>query len=323
MIRIEECSSQQQWDSEVLDRGGHPLQLWGWGEVKAHGNWKVERVFVLEDTHRIGMAQILSRKLPWPLKHLSYIPRGPIADPDKRAGVLMALAGHVKEKHGAVSLMVEPDWDEVPQLAGWRQSPNPILLARTLILDLSKSEEELLSQMTKKTRQYIRKSEGEGIEIKLAKTLDDVDACLAIYKETASRAGFALHKDEYYKDIFTSLGSNSQIFMAKHKGELVAFLWLVASEETAFELYGGMNDKGQELRANYILKWTTIRAMKKWGIAKYDMNGLLNDGVSKFKQGFATYETMLAGSYEKPLSPLYVIWANALPAVKNLLRRFK
>ncbi len=299
------------------------MQLWGWGEIKARGNWKVERVFVYDDDQCIGLAQILLRTLPWPLKNLAYVPRGPVAQLADRAGVLEALASYSKQQHGAVSVVVEPDWEAMPEVKGWKSSPNPILMARTLVLDLLRSEDDLLADMTKKTRQYIRKSEKSGVEIRLAKNLDDIAVCLAIYRETARRADFPLHKDKYYETIFETLGSNSQVFMATYEGRVVAFLWLAVSEAVAFELYGGMNDEGQQLRANYILKWEAIRRTKEWGIARYDMNGLLNDGVSKFKQGFAGRETQLAGSYEKPLSPLYVVWAKGLPAAKKLLRLVK
>lgn len=323
MLKVERCTSRQQWDDEVLDKQGHPLQLWGWGEVKGKGSWKAERVMVYEDDHCIGLAQILLRSLPWPLKSLAYIPRGPVSEPAKRAVVVNELGKYVKKRHGALSLMVEPDWEAMPEVAGWRQSPNPILMARTLILDLTRNEDELLAPMTKKTRQYIRKSEKAGVEVRMAKDLDDIAECLAIYKDTARRAGFALHHDGYYEDIFELLGSHSQVFMAVYEGRVVAFLWLAASGETAFELYGGMNDEGQQLRANYILKWAAILRCKEWGIARYDMNGLLNDGVSQFKQGFAGHETMLAGSYEKPLSPWYPLWARGLPTAKKLVRIIK
>lgn len=323
MITVEQCTNRQEWDSDVLDTAGHPLQLWGWGEVKARGNWRVERLYVRENEEVIGQCQLLFRSLPWPLGKLAYASRGPVAAMDKREVVLEALAAYVKNKHGATVLTVEPDWEVMPQMKGWRVSPNPILMARTLILDLSLSEGDLLSHMTKKTRQYIRKSEKEGLEIRQARNLEDIAACLAIYKETARRAGFALHKDDYYEDIFASLESHSQVFMAMHQGRVVAFLWLAASKDIAFELYGGMNDEGQQLRANYFLKWSVVQQMKGQGVRRYDMNGLLNDGVSKFKQGFADHETMLVGTYDRPLSPFYSVWAKGLPAAKKIVRLFK
>jgi lipid II:glycine glycyltransferase (peptidoglycan interpeptide bridge formation enzyme) len=53
------------------------------------------------------------------------------------------------------------------------------------------------------------------------------------------------------------------------------------------------------------------------------MNGLLNDGVSTFKQGFANHETMLAGTYDIPLSPLYAVWSKGLPMAKKVVRALK
>ena len=323
MIEVKKCSDAGQWDEIALASGGHPLQLWGWGEVKARGNWQVERLFVHENDAVIGQCQVLYRTLPWPFKKLAYAPRGPVTEIGKREGALNALAEYVKTQHGAVSLMVEPDWEDMPTIANWRKSPNPILMARTLILDLALPEDDLFGRMTKKTRQYIRKSEKTGIEIQQAKDLEDVSKCLAIYRETASRAGFSLHKNDYYEDIFNIMGDHSQLFMAVYEGRVVAFLWLAVSQETAFELYGGMNDEGQQLRANYFLKWTAIQRMKEWGVRRYDMNGLLNDGVSKFKQGFAEHETMLVGSVEKPLSAWYPLWTTGLPAAKKLIRLIK
>lgn len=323
MTTVEICEKQGDWDEEILSREGHPLQLWGWGKTKAAHNWRVERVFVKEGQKIIGAAQLLIRKLPMPFNALVYVARGPAAAEADREVVLAALADYAKRKFKAVAISVEPDWPAMPDMPGWSASENTVLIPRTLILDLAKTEDELLAAMTKKTRQYIRKSSGEGVEIRKVKGREELDACLNIYKQTAKRAGFGIHDDQYYYDIFDNLGEFSPVFAAFYEGRPVAFLWLAISQSVAFELYGGMNDDGQRLRANYALKWHTIQTMKKWGIERYDFNGLLNDGVSTFKQGFADHEDMLVGTYDKPLSPLYPVWTKALPAAKKLLRAIK
>ena len=323
MIFVEKCEDQETWDDEILSRKGHPLQLWGWGEVKSAHGWSAERVFLREGEKSIGAAQILVRKLPWPFAAIAYIPRGPVCEEDDCEKVLNELASYVRTTYRAVALSVEPDWEGELDVEGWHESSNTILIPRTLILDLSKSEEELQADMAKKTRQYIRKSGSEDIEVRKVKGREELTACLEIYKETAKRANFSIHGDDYYYDIFDKLGQYSPVFAAFHNGQPVAFLWLAISEETAFELYGGMNDLGQQLRANYALKWFVIQTMKKWGIKRYDFNGLLNDGVSTFKQGFATHENMLVGTYDKPLSPLYMIWSRALPFAKKTVRAIK
>jgi peptidoglycan pentaglycine glycine transferase (the first glycine) len=324
MISIRQCDNQQEWDEYILDNAGHPLQLWGWGAVKAAHNWRVERVFAVDmDKQPIGAAQLLIRKLPFPFKSLVYVPRGPVVERQDRGVVLEALANYAKSQYGAVAITVEPDWTEPLTLPDWHKSDNTILIPRTLILDLDKSEQDLQASMNKKTRQYIRKSAAEPITIRRVRSRDDLDKCLAIYRQTAKRAGFALHKNDYYYDIFSQLGDYSPVFAAFKDDEPVAFLWLAISQEIAFELYGGMNDEGQELRANYALKWHAIKTIKEWGISYYDMNGLLNDGVSTFKQSFADHEDMLIGTYDKALSPLYKAWTKGLPLAKKAVQKLK
>ena len=311
-------TSQTEWDEFVRGSGGHPLQLWGWGEVKSRHGWQADRVQIGE-----GGAQLLVKRLPKPFSPLVYVPRGPFGSLLDEAAARSELAAYVKRTYKPTVLTVEPDTTAPLNWKGWRRSGNRILLARTAVMDLEKSEDELLAAMSKKTRQYIRKSAGEGIVVEMARSLADIDECLAIYKETARRAGFDLHDDAYYHDIFTALGDASLVFMAKYQGRVVAFLWPVITPEVAFELYGGMDDEGQALRANFHLKWSVIQEMKRRGVKRYDVNGLLNDGVTAFKKGFIPEETQMSGTYDIPLSPLYPLWAIALPAAKKILQKLR
>lgn len=324
MITGKNCTEPKLWDEIVHDLDGHPLQLWGWGELKAAHNWTAHRVIFTDHTDKVvGAAQILTRHLPGPFRRLNYIPRGPVWHEGSEAGVLDALTEYVKRHLPGTLLTIEPDDTEMPAVHGWRESRNTILIPRTLILDLGKSEDELLEAMTKKTRQYIRKSGREGLNVKRVKTVEEIAKCLDIYHETARRAGFPLHGDQYYYDAHIQLGDSSVIFAAYEGDQPVAFVWLAVSSKTAFELYGGMNDRGQALRANYMLKWHAITTCREWGIDRYDMNGLLNDGVSVFKQGFADREDMLIGTYDYPLSPLYGAWSKGLPLLKAIMRKLK
>lgn len=323
MITAEVCEDASIWDDMVLDLGGHPLQLWGWGELKSAHNWHAKRVFFRENEAIVGTAQILYRPLPGPFARLSYVPRGPVYQDGRSREVYEALAAYVKQYLPGTVLTVEPDSEDIPDAKGYQRSKNTILIPRTLILDLAKTEDELLEVMTKKTRQYIRKSGREGVTLKQVTSREEIAKCLEIYHETATRANFALHGDDYYYDVDEKLGDASVIFAAYEGEKLLSFVWLAVSGKTAFELYGGMNDRGQELRANYALKWHAITTCMRWGLRRYDMNGLLNDGVSTFKQGFASHEDMLAGTFDYPLSPLYSVWTVALPKVKSIVRKIK
>lgn len=317
------CSDSKEWNEYVLEAGGHPLQLWQWGRVKELHGWRVER-YVLRDEGRIvAGTQVLRKPLPFPFGTFAYVPRGPIADtPELRDELLSQVARYVKRRYRALALSIEPDVAEITLPAPWRQATNSILPKETILLDITNDDSELLAAMAKKTRQYIRKSQAE-VKIRPAKGQDDLDACLALYKETAERAGFARHSRSYYEDVFHELGDHSPIFIAEEDGVPVAFLWLAISASTAYELYGGVSARGQELRANYALKWYAIRKMKEWGLERYDFGGLVAGGVTTFKQAWATEVTSLAGTFDFPLSPLYSVWAKGLPFAKKLYRLLK
>lgn len=373
MLKIIEITDRKEWDDFINEHGGHPLQLWGWGELKSQSpNWKVKRVFLKNGEEKyidrkkkdhsdiVAAAQILVRKLPFPLRNFAYIPRGALViskKPIERARISreIALWASKNIKPKPVCLTMEPDWNirDFEVSNGWRRSENTILIPRTLVLDLTQNEDELLAKMSKKTRQYIRKSGGE-VKARQLKTEEEIDRALEIYTETAKRAGFAIHSKDYYHKLYQKMGENSPIFGAfieKEQGdfskneeenfesgyktpdervaeklknqEMVAFLWFAQSDDVAFELYGGVTEAGQKSRANYVLKWIAIIEMKNRGVKRYDFNGLLNDGISKFKAGFANHEDLLVGTLDFPISKIYFIWNSFLPTAKKIVRKFK
>lgn len=323
MIELQRCVSQEVWDEYILENGGHPLQLWGWGQVKSAHGWTADRLLGYDDEKIVAAAQVLTRKLPLPLRAFSYVPRGPVGEQGSNPEFLNALGTFVKRENKSVALSIEPDSEEFTAPTNWKKTTNRILPAQTIILDLKQSDSDLLAAMVKKTRQYIRKSAASGITIKPVKTRNELDKCLAIYHATSKRAKFDVHSDQYYIDVFNLLSDNSPVFAAYVDNDPVAFLWLAISADTSFELYGGMNDIGQELRANYALKWHAIRKVKEWGLSRYDFGGLINDGVSTFKRSWSDHEVELAGTFELKLGAAYGLWDKGLPAAKKLFRSIR
>lgn len=319
MIELQRCSDKEQWDDYILENGGHPLQLWGWGQVKTGHGWKAERVFAYDDEEIVGAAQVLIRHLPTPFRSFAYVPRGPLVGGARSTEFLNALAGLIKRDHRSVVLTVEPDEAEFEVPDGWQRSINRVLPAETVLLDLTKSESDLLADMAKKTRQYIRKSAAD-VTIKKVKNRDGIDICLDLYTQTSKRAGFNTHDRQYYLDVFLQMQDHSPIYLAYDGEEPVAFLWLAVSEKTAYELYGGMNERGQELRANYALKWHVMKKVKEWGLERYDFGGMVAGGVATFKQGWSADTTLFVGTFDKPLSPLYAVWAKGLPLAKKTIQ---
>jgi lipid II:glycine glycyltransferase (peptidoglycan interpeptide bridge formation enzyme) len=349
---FEEINNQITWDNFVKQNNGHPLQLFSWGELKSAHGWKSKRIFIKKDEKILASAQILIKNLPKPFRPLFYIPRGPVIssfESVKIPEILKFLANFARNEY-VLALKIEPNWPEldfsakIPKI--FKPSKNTILMNTTAWIDLSPSDDEIKSNFSKKTRQYINKS-ARIVEVrkleKSEKTPEMIAKILEIYKETATRANFALHDDQYYEDLDNLLGENSVIYLATEKSpensqeiqenpenseklteKPLAFLWNAVSPEIAFELYGGMTARGEELRANYILKSTAIFDSKSQNIKIYDLNGLVSDGVSRFKAGFAPNETQLVKSLDFPVQKsLYFLWETLLPSLKKLVRFFK
>ena len=321
MKTVRVCDDANAWDEFILENNGHPLQLWGWGELKSRHGWVADRIYIEEDGNVLGGYQILTKKLPLPFRSFSYIPRGSLFHVKHEENLNQA-AQYVKNTRKSVALSLEPDSLSFDKPQGWIQATNKILPAETVLLDLERTEDEILANMAKKTRQYIRKSTKE-VKIRQVTDREDVNRCLDLYKQTSSRAGFALHDDQYYLDVQETMKDCAPLFAAYVNGKPVAFLWLAISGATAYELYGGMNDEGQKLRANYVLKWHAITKVKQWGLTKYDFGGIVAGGVATFKQGWTDKTTFFAGTYDKPLSPLYILWSHALPFAKKAAQKMR
>lgn len=349
-LRVTECSDRAEWDDLVDRTGGHPLQFWGWGELKSRYEWSADRLVVRDGDEVVGSAQVLHRKLPQPFRSLSYIPRGPqVSDEACRAEVLDALADWVKTHRKPIALSIEPDWEagyspmpkgtddealaqlrraDDPQWLrdiaahGFSPSDNTGLIPRTLVVDCSQDDDALMKGFGSSTRQNVRKSfKAENVRFGLVETEADLEQVLAINHETARRAEFAVHSDDYHRGIRDLMGDRSQLIAAWEGDQVVAFVWLVVSATTAFELYGGVNERGMKLRLNYGLKFYAMQHVREQGVTRYDFNGLLNDGISDFKRQFAKHENMLIGTWDRPLSPLYPAFAKALPKVRTVLKK--
>lgn len=328
-------TERQTWDADVDRLGGHPLQLWGWGEVKAGGPWTAHRLRVTRGEELVGAAQVLVRRLPAPFGRLAYVPRGPAVAGDggevddalleRRATVLEAVASWCREHVGGVGVSFEPDWaaGTAPEVPGLVRASETVLVPTTVILDLRRSPEELLAAMDRSPRRDIRKAGRDGMDLRRVTAEADVRAVLDVYRETAQRAGFALHSDDYYLAVHRELGERSVLVAAYADDAPTCFSWCVQSGRTSFQLYGGSNEAGRRMRATPPVYWRTVEIAQEAGLERFDFNGLLNDGISAFKRSLASHDDELVGTLDVPFSWRYGLWVRALPRAKRVLRALR
>jgi lipid II:glycine glycyltransferase (peptidoglycan interpeptide bridge formation enzyme) len=136
----------------------HLLQTGEWGELKSEFGWKPVRIL----DEKSGV-QILFRRLLLGFT-IGYIPK---ANLDLSS---WSEIDSVSKQNHAIFLKLEPDlWnDQKPETGSvtLRTSPHNIQPPRTIIVDITDSEEEILARMKQKTRYNIRLAEKRGVTVR-------------------------------------------------------------------------------------------------------------------------------------------------------------
>jgi peptidoglycan pentaglycine glycine transferase (the first glycine) len=325
-----------QW-SAFIDRAqeAHLLQTSAWGELKASFGWTAVRVLSPGSNPAAG-AQLLFRKLPIG-QSFAYLPKGPVflqtTKPDW-AALLPELDAACRERR-AVFLKLEPDaWEaDYQPPPGFTPSPHPIQPRRTLIIDLSGPEEEVLARMKQKTRYNIKLSQKKGV---MAYSSQDLGAFYRLIQETGGRDGFGVHSETYYRrayDLFHRSGT-AELLVASYEGILLAGLLVFFQGKRAYYLYGASSGALRELMPTYLLQWEAMRWARARGCEQYDLWGVPDEdeptleenfskrsdglwGVYRFKRGFGGQLQRAAAPldrvYNRPIYHLYRMWIKGRP----------
>jgi len=299
----------------------HVLQTAGWGELKAATGWNVRR-FVLEG----GVAQVLLKPLPLGLS-VAYAPRGPLVAPEHLGEAIAALREALARERCA-SLLCDPEAPDDPALraslarTGVSASPVFVQPRRTLLMDLSKGDEELFAAMRKKTRQYIHKAERAAVVTEESR---DVDRFMKVLSAVGQRDRFAIRSREYCETLLSAFGDRALLMFARIGDEDTGAMLLVRMADRAWELYGGWSGAHGEARPFYLLKWRAMLRMRQLGVRRYDMYGLADSaddplaGVENFKLGYGGEVVEWIGALETPVrKALYPLWQ--LAARRRLAR---
>lgn len=224
-----------------------------------------------------------------------------------------------KEKAIFLKLEFEDDVDE-KLLKNFRKSPN-IQPKKTLILDITKSEQELLNQMHYKTRYNIKLADKKGISVKRDKS--KFEDFWQLIQETSKRDGFRPHLKEYYRGILEI--PEVELFSAEYpasgasKNKIIAANIMVFYDKQAIYLHGASDYEHRNLMAPHLLQWEQIKEAKKRGCIEYDFWGIDEKkwlGVTRFKKGFEGKEIAYPGAYDLVFQP---IWYKIYQIAKRIL----
>ncbi len=298
-----------EWNSVA----GHPMQSWEWGEARKQMDVEVVRVGEFDATTLKNVFQMTLHRIPVINKRTAYLPRSVF--PSKN--VLQFLAEYCKENN-IISVKLEP-YGMKNQKSGIRNqkvipSTTPLFPEWTIIIDLTKSENELLKQMKPKTRYNLRLAQKKGVVVKEETTQKGFETFVHLYLDTCKRQNYYGHSYEYHKAIFETLKKNTvHIFIAYYQNVPLAAYELFHFKDTVYYAYGGSSNLHRNVMAAQLIMWESIRHAKRLSAKIFDMWGSLQPsyppnhpwaGFTRFKEGFGGKFIQLGGSYDLVIDPL-------------------
>jgi lipid II:glycine glycyltransferase (peptidoglycan interpeptide bridge formation enzyme) len=270
-------------------------------------------------------ANIIEHKLPIAGKYF-YVPRGPIlkisnlkfqiSNQDQISNVqiskeiqeLVALA----KKNSAGWIRIDPETEEIlAEIKKWTSNVhNGHLMSRNIsiaraphdmqpkeifVINITKSEEELLAEMKAKTRYNIKLSQKHNVLVKVIsndkiqtsnqiqisndqiEVRKYVDEFLRLTAVMAKRQGIVAHPGSYYRKMLEIIpGDILKLYVAEFDGRVIATNLVVFYGGTCTYLHGASDDDSRSVMAPYLLQWQQICDAKKAGCVRYNFGGVKN-----------------------------------------------
>lgn len=181
-------------------------------------------------------------------------------------------------------------------LKGLNLKPSPMHLAaeHTVILDLTKSEEELLADMRRQTRYEVRRADKLGIKVEVSNTEEIFREFHKVQTETAKRQHFFPPSLELLLAEHEAFEDKAVIYVAKYENQPVAYGLIIANGSEAEYYEAASTELNRKLPGAYALIWQAMKDLRFKGIKRFNLWGIAPPnqphhryaGVTTFKTGF-------------------------------------
>lgn len=309
----------------------HVIQSWEWGEFREKMGLPVLRYGIFEKGKLKTAFQLTLHKIPSNNKVVGYLPKGPFPD----SGFAKALK-EIGKKHNCAFIKIEPNIETGhPELVSgskmlkqvqqdmiinksFNRTLKSLFSKHNFLLDLTKTEEELLKNMSSKTRYNIRVAQKHGVKTETRTDDEALEIYLKLYFETTKRQGYHGHNESYHRKVWQILkqAGMARLLIAFYQGKPLTAWMLLNFKDTLYYPYGGSSKTHPEVMANNLVAWETIKLGKKMGLKIFDMWGALGPnadpkdpwyGFHKFKQGYGGDLVEYIGTYDLVFDwPLYL-----------------
>jgi lipid II:glycine glycyltransferase (peptidoglycan interpeptide bridge formation enzyme) len=309
--------SEEEW-SELLRRFDDTsiYQTWSYGKT-SRGGKALSHVMLRDKGEVVAMAQVRIMKVPLIERGIAYVYYGPLwrlsnneydrCNLQKILGIMYS--EYVVKRN--LLLRIVPNIIEngskkqlMPFLSAGFLKSYESEGARTLLVDLSPSLEEIRKRFRSNWRNHLKKAEKTGLKIIEGSSDELYQVFQKMYFEMLSRKRFTdtVDIDKFkvtQEKLPRSLKMN--ITICEYKGEPVSAAVTSAIGDTAEYILGATSEKGKRLKGSYLIQWRIIERLKTLNCRWYDLGGIdpeSNPGVYHFKAGLGGDDVRYMGQFE-------------------------
>lgn len=321
----------------------HPVQTWEWGEFQKSQGHHIYRLADFDGDKMKSSYTVSFHRIPKTPYSVGTMLRGP--QPSSEMISSLQKIGH---QENALFIKLEPDVIQktysstdqsvtlpinmdFPKLV---VSPKIAFYPFSYVVDLTKTEDELLSLMHSKTRYNIKVANRHGVKVQEMTNDEGFEIYLKLLFETTKRQGFYLHSRQYHRDLWKILKPTKtvHIMIASYNDYALAAFMLFTCHDRLFYPYGASTEVHREVMAPTLLMWECVKLGQSLGLKSFDMWGSLGPdaketdigyGFHRFKQGFGGQLVQFVGTYDLVINPpLYQIYNQVDKYRWTLLRLF-
>lgn len=178
---------------------------------------------------------------------------------------------------------------------GCRPAPMHLHAEHTVILDLTKTEDELLAEMRRQTRYEVRKADRLGLKSEWGNSEELFQEFHAVQQETAERQHFVPPNQQMLLAERQAFGDQARIYTVKTADDEIICYGLILMSGVEGEYFEAASTPlERKFPGAYALLWRAMRDLKAmglkrfnlWGIAPPGQTGHRYAGVTTFKRGF-------------------------------------
>ncbi len=310
MPEIKIINDKTKWNDFLLNQPtqtGIFLQSAEWLDFQENFGHKIYRLDLTDDTGAPqSICGVILNNLPLDKKYV-YIPHGPIGKPEELIDEIIKIA----KKENVTFVRLEPPNNyPLPVTRYGLREVKHVQPKHILVLELTKSEDELLAAMHEKTRYNIRLADKKNLVLK-NETFEDF---WKLMEETTTRDKFRPHPKKYYETMFEKIsgdgktGMRVELKIVYSNDTPLAAAIIGYFGDTATYLHGASSQEYRNLMSPYFLHWEIIKEVKKLGYKFYDLGGIDEvkwPGVTRFKKGFGGFEINYPGTFDLPINKLW------------------